>query len=179
MPQADDNHAKFMQLFLRYQPRLYAMIRAQIVNRGDAEDVMQEVATVLWREFEEYQPGTHFDRWAFRIARLQTLKYFEKRRHHRLVFDAEVMEMISEEVETANETLDDTREALEHCLGKLPEKDRTIVKLRYEPGATNRSVAEHVGKSDSAISRSLNRIYGLLLNCIQSQMTPRSAGGGR
>jgi DNA-directed RNA polymerase specialized sigma subunit len=61
----------------------------------------------------------------------------------------------------------------------LPDKDRRIVKLRYQPGATNRTVAEEVGKSDSAISRSLNRIYGLLLNCIQAQVSPRSAGGGR
>lgn len=178
MPQ-EDTHSRFMQLFLRYQPRLYAMIRAQIVNRSDAEDVMQEVATVLWKQFEDYQPGTHFDRWAFRIARLQTLKYFEKRRHQRLVFDVDVMEMITMEVESTNDNLDETREALEHCLGKLPDKDRQVVKMRYQPGATNRSVADAVGKSDAAISRALNRIYGLLLNCIQAQSSPRSAGGGR
>ena len=166
-----DKHGQFMHLFLRYQPRLYAMIRTQIFNRADAEDVMQEVATVLWQRFDDYESGTHFDRWALRITKLQILKYYEKRRHQRMVFDADVVELIFQEAETAGGNIDEVREALDHCLGKLKQNDRAVIKMRYEGDATNRAVAQRLGKSDSAISRALNRIHGLLMRCIQAQLS--------
>ena len=38
-----------------------------VFQRADAEDVMQETASVLWKKFDEFERGSHFDRWAFRV----------------------------------------------------------------------------------------------------------------
>jgi DNA-directed RNA polymerase specialized sigma24 family protein len=69
-------------------------------------------------------------------------------------------------------------DALDSCLDGLSSDDRELVKKRHEPGATNRSLSKTVGRSESAISRALNRIYLALLQCIRAKMTPEPAIGG-
>jgi RNA polymerase sigma-70 factor, ECF subfamily len=66
--------------------------------------------------------------------------------------------------------LEDTHRALAGCLQDLPTPDRELVRHRYSPLCTNRDVARMTGKSESAISRSLNRIYVALLLCIEDKL---------
>ena len=50
-------HQQFIRLFLEIQPQIYGYLRTMIFNRTDAEDVLQDVASVLWKKFDEFQPG--------------------------------------------------------------------------------------------------------------------------
>lgn len=164
----DPQHDEFMRLFLEYQPRIYGYIRSLVLQRADADDIMQETASVLWRKFEEYERGTYFDRWAFRVAWNQ-VRYFRQtkaRESKRLQFSDEVCQLLSEGSELVLDETEEVGAALERCLRKLPGKDRQMVALRFAPGGTNRSVALHLGKSDSVISRNLTRIYDSLMRCI-------------
>jgi RNA polymerase sigma-70 factor, ECF subfamily len=61
--------------------------------------------------------------------------------------------------------------ALRRCLEKLCEKDRILISLRYEPGATTQSVAHRSGRSLKGVYHSLNRIRMVLLECIQQTLT--------
>jgi hypothetical protein len=36
--------------------------------------VLQDTSAVLWRRFHEFQEGTHFDRWACRVAKISKLQ---------------------------------------------------------------------------------------------------------
>ena len=51
-----------------------------------------------------------------------------------------------------------------------PRGDRDLLRMRFEPGATNRSVARAMGYSEIRVSRTLNRTYGDLLECIQRRV---------
>ncbi|MCG8512278.1 MAG: sigma-70 family RNA polymerase sigma factor, partial [Rhodospirillales bacterium] len=155
-----DQQAEFIALFTRHHLRIQAYIRTQILNRTDAEDVMQDVSRVLWEKFDQFEQGTRFDRWAFQISRYHILKYFEKRRRDSLVFSEKLIAMIAEETEQVIEHLDDRRTALERCLGKLRNEDRDVIRMRYEEKITNSRIAERMGRSEGTISRRLNRIYG-------------------
>jgi RNA polymerase sigma-70 factor (ECF subfamily) len=55
----NDEH-DFGRLFVRYQSRIYGFIRSLVVHRDDAEDLLQETASVLWRKFGEFRPGSDF-----------------------------------------------------------------------------------------------------------------------
>ena len=52
-----------MRLWVQYQSRVYAYIRALVFRRADAEDILQEVAVVLWRKYDQFEPGSRFDQW--------------------------------------------------------------------------------------------------------------------
>ena len=170
---AADRHDEFMALFLEHQPRIYAYIRSLLYQRADADDVMQETSAVLWKKFGDFEKGTHFDRWAFRTAYHQ-VRYFRQKKARegkRLLFSDNVLELLSDEAGEMRVTDDGTREALEHCVTKLDTDAQHLLALRYAPDATNRDVARHVGRSESAISRHLSRIYHSLMQCITRQKT--------
>ena len=59
-------------------------------------------------------------------------------------------------------------DALETCVEKLPAGQRDLLKRRYEPDATSRRVAQTLGRSESSISRALNKIYRQLMTCIET-----------
>ena len=172
------DHESFMRLWIQHQMRVYAYIRTLVFDRADAEDVLQEVALVLWRKFDQFEPGTRFDQWAYRVAHNQVLYYRQKKRRDALVFSQDLLEAVAEQAAAENQPCGDYLDALESCLDKLPAHDRELVRRRYEPGATNRSVSDDVGRSESAISRGLNRIYMALLRCIRVRMAVDAATGG-
>lgn len=167
-----DRHDEFMELFLEHQPRIYGYVRSLLLQKSDADDVMQETASVLWKKFNEFERDTHFDRWAFRVAFHQVRKFRQSkaREAKRISFSDEVLDLLSEEARSVLDRTEETAAALELCLRKLPEKDRRTVALRYEDGATNRSVAAQIGKSESVVSRTLSRAHDSLMRCVSLQL---------
>lgn len=167
-----------MRLWVQHQARVYAYIRALVFRRADAEDLLQEVAVVLWRKFDQFEPGTRFDQWAYRVARNQVLYYRQKKQRDRLLFNQDLIDSIADRMASTSPSSGAYSDALESCLSGISSNDRELVQKRHEPGATNRSIAKLIGRSESAISRALNRIYLALLQCIRGKMPSESAIGG-
>lgn len=161
---------RFMRLFVGVERRVYGLILAMVGNPSDADDVMQEAAAVMWRKFDEYKPGTDFAAWALSVGRFQAMSFRKKRAIQRVRFSDQTLEVIAEQFASRPDRADISREALRTCLAKLGERDRQLVELRYEPGATTKSVAEHVSRSVDAVYKALNRIHGALLRCIRQQL---------
>jgi RNA polymerase sigma-70 factor, ECF subfamily len=167
-----------MQLFLKAQPRVYSYLRTMVLNYNDAEDVFQEVASVLWQKFDEFQPGTRFDHWACKVAYNQALFHRQKRQRSKLVFGDDVLALIAEKAAAENETFEEFQDAMRGCVQELPQRDREMIRLRFESEATNRSVAHAMGRSETAISRGLTRVYATLLDCVRKHTGSTQPGGG-
>lgn len=167
-----------MRLWVPHQMQTHAYIRTLVADRAATEDILQETAAVAWRKFDLFEPGTRFDQWVYRIAHNQVLYYARKRRRDLLMFGDELLEQIAEESAAESSASNDYLHALESCLQKLAEHDRRLVRKRYAAGATNRSVSQEVGRSESAISRALNRIQLALLHCIHAALAV-GPGGSR
>ena len=163
--------AEFMRLFLSNERRIYGLIFSLVPDWADADDLMQEVSTVLWRKFGEFEPGTNFSAWALKIARFQVLAYRKKQRVERArLSDRTVEQLADRALMRASEPVDGRREALKRCLGRLRDQDRQLIQLKYNPGATTKSVAETVGKSIHAVYKGLNRVHSQLLDCVTNSM---------
>lgn len=167
----------FRQQWVHWQPRIYAYIRTVVFNRSDAEDLLQEVASVLWRKIADFEPGTRFDQWAFSVARNKVLNFQKKKARERVRFSDAFEAVMAEEAAAASGQSADLLDALESCVEKLPAHHRDLLRRRYEPQATSRSVAQALGRSEATISRTLNRIYGLLMSCIDASATAGLATG--
>lgn len=168
MPVEQSRQHVFRRHWVRWQPRIYAFIRTVVFRRADAEDVLQEVAAVLWDKIGEFEEGTRFDQWAFQIARYKILNFQKQKARERVKFSDALEETIADEFAAAQHETNDQIDALERCVEKLSTEHRTLLKQRYEPGATSRSVARRVGRSESAISRTLSKIYAMLSRCMQA-----------
>jgi len=158
---------RFAQLLATCQRRVFLYALGLVHNAADAEEILQETNLVLWRKFDQYQPGTNFAAWACRIAYYEVLKFREQRAREERVFSNEFVEALAVESESAMDLLDARRDALVRCLGKLSNSDRQLVTRRYQERATTRSVATALGRSVQGTRKALHRIRMALLACIQ------------
>lgn len=160
-----DQQELFRRQWVQWQPAIYAFIRTMIFDRADAEDELQNVAEILWRKIDQFEEGTRFDQWAYQVARNVVLNYQKKAKRRRVVFSEEITRQLADEAAHAAVDSRAEIEALETCIGELPKDDQDLVRWRYAPQATNRSVAARTGRSESAVSRALSRIHRTLTRC--------------
>jgi len=156
----------FVQLLTQYQQRVLLFILSLVPHRADAEEILQETNLVLWRRFDEFQPGSDFRAWAFQVAYHKVKAFQERQGRERLRFGPKVMERLAE-IAAAEDSMPAILEALDECKKKLSEQDRELIELRYQPGATTASVAAELGRSVAAVYKAIVRIRRTLYDCIQ------------
>lgn len=172
----DERYEQFVSLFTRHERGLRAFVRSLVFSWDDANDVMQNTGLVLWRKFDSFDQETDFMRWACVVARFEVLAWRRDKARDRHIFDEDLVNMLAEEATDEHEVLANERRALEVCLQKLPEKQRSIVIAAYEPGVRLNQVAETLGKTATAFYKTLNRARGGLLKCIESQVILEKGG---
>ena len=158
-------HALFLTLLTANEAAIRAYVRRLVPTRQDAADVMQGIALVLWRKFEELHDPEGFRPWAFAIARYETLGWLRDKARNRLVLAEDVIDVVADESARQESRLDAQRDALADCLEKLPADHRELVLAAYAPDASIQNVAERSGRTVAAFYQWLHRIRGRLLDC--------------
>ena len=151
-----------------------AFIRQQVPSRTDADDILQEVAVVLWEKFDEFRAGTSFTAWACGIARYKILAWLRDKGRDRMVLDADVVELIADDSLRAESHLEQQREALEKCFRKISAADRDLLTQAYRRDTTIRDVAAASGRSPNGFYQWLHRMRLLLLECISHELAEES-----
>ena len=64
----DDNAAAFEELMRRYQSRIMTVLRHMVGERGQAEDLAQDVFLRVYRARKNYAPKAKFSTWLFTIT---------------------------------------------------------------------------------------------------------------
>jgi RNA polymerase sigma-70 factor (ECF subfamily) len=160
-------HDRFLRLFTTNEPAVRAFVRRLVPLREDAQDVMQEIALVLWRKFGEYKSSNDFRRWAFGVARYEILAWLRDKTRDRHLLAADVVELLADESVKADRRLESQRDALRACLDKLPKPERQLVMAAYGRGACIQDVAAFSGRTVAAFYQWLHRVRLLLLNCVR------------
>lgn len=159
------DRAEFVTQLTGYQRRLFGYIATLLPNPADTEEVLQQTNMVLWSKAHEFEPGTSFRAWSFRIAHLEVLGFLRRGSRERHLFGGALVETMAAEVEAFDS--ERPTQALRTCLEKLSAADRDLIGRRYAVGATVKQVAESQNRPASSIYRSLDRIRYWLLECIQ------------
>lgn len=173
---AQDRQEQFLALFVPCQGNLRAFIRSILWDRNKSDDVFQEVALVLWRQFESYDPGRAFGPWARGVAANTVLKCLDRDRHAPVLLSTKAIEAIQDafaELDASTDSTDD--EVLRHCLERLPEKSRWLVHLRYRQLMRLAEIAVQVKSTPDAVHKALARVRLALQKCVERRL--KSLGG--
>lgn len=170
-PAETERHHCFLRSFTAHEPAIRAHVRRLVPFRADADDVMQEVSVVLWEKFDSFRDGADFKAWAFGVARFEVLAWLRDRGRDRLVLDEEVVTKIAEETTAEEPHLARQREALEHCLKKVPGDQRDLLMRAYQPESSIQEVAQGSGRSVAGFYQWLHRMRRMLLECIRRTLT--------
>lgn len=162
---------EFGILVSRHQAALYAYILTIMPDRFAAHDVLQESVLVMWRKLKEFEKGTNFPAWAYRIAYWQTMAHLKKVKRAGLVeLEPEIMELLAREAESSLEGFEGRHQALRTCLQALAAGDASILQAHYQRGEAVAEIAGRLGRTRDAIKQVLMRIRKRLRQCIESKL---------
>ena len=119
MPSLDSN--EFVSLLTASQRRLYAFICTLVIDRTDADEVLQETNLALWEQAERFEAGTNFLAWSCRIAHYKVLKLRDTAKRHRVRLDDAVLELL------ATETIEKERAAGRRAAEEFEQHRRLLV----------------------------------------------------
>jgi len=138
-------------------PRLRRFAHALTRDPADADDLAQMTAEKAFRSFGQFQPGTRFDSWIFRICRtawIDTLRSRARRSAHEA--PAEAGEAIGHDPRPATEAAIDLNTAIA-AMQRLPEEQREVIALILIEGFGYRETAEILGQPIGTVSSRLVR----------------------
>jgi RNA polymerase sigma-70 factor (ECF subfamily) len=171
-PSDQPSHDQFLRLYAAHEAVLHMFVRSMVPTRDEASEVMQEVIVVLWQKFagvREFRP------WAFGVARNVALRHLERRKRDRHVFDDELAARLADLAALDEPRHLDEREALEHCLEKLPAAQRELVLTAYTKGTRMDELAAARGQTPMSLYKVLHRLRQALLECVQRSLAQEGA----
>ena len=163
----------FLRLFIANQKNIYSYILALVRNRDVADDIMQETLTVMWRKFDQFNPGTSLAAWGIAIARNFVLRHYRGQSGNSPQFRPDVIELLDKKAVQRQNNLSDKLDVLSECLGKLSPHDRHLIQLRYEQNLKVKEIAQVVRRPLHGLYKAMARIHDALLWCVARQMAQR------
>jgi RNA polymerase sigma-70 factor, ECF subfamily len=143
------------ELYATEMPRVYNFFRYRVGDDALAEDLTSTTFEKAWRGRSQYRRDlAAFSTWLFSIARNVATDYYRRRR----------VELPLDDVRShADDTLVDTAQnhaeikQLSVLLGRLAERERELLAMKYGAGLTNRDIARVTGLSESNVGTILHR----------------------
>jgi RNA polymerase sigma factor (sigma-70 family) len=165
---ARGDQSAFARLYRTAAPRIFGVIVRMVRDKGEAEDLLQDVFTTAWRSADRFDAarGSAMT-WLVTLARNRTID--RMRQHHELPLgDDEPWLDIPDDDPTpaARAEANEERTRLERCLQQLDALHRGVVREAFYTGAAYNDLAERrsvpLGTMKSWIRRSLMQLKACL-----------------
>lgn len=173
---------QFITLLTNSHKRIYNFIGSMVVDRNDADDIMQETSLALWKHADEFQEGTDFGAWACSFAYYRVIK-LRRAKHYRLKLADRVVERLASDAlgETqldrmmAAEQFELRRRALVECLRVVPDRNRGLLLDYYANGRSLADIGLGIGRNANAVAQLFHRLRSLLRDCMAKRLATRPA----
>ena len=177
---SSSNTERFVQQLAEQQNRLYGYVYSLVGDHSRAADVLQETNLVLWRKIDEFDSAKPFLAWAFGVARFQVLAHLRDQKRDRLLLDAELVDVISDEAERQAGQMDQLRDALRssHAVvrARRPNNRHASSQVRMAAGELGGSTRErsHL-ENDHCRDATTNQLRPALIRRIEVIVVGRPA----
>jgi RNA polymerase sigma-70 factor (ECF subfamily) len=166
------SEADFNALYERYFQRVYSFTFARLRNRADAEEVVQETFTAVFRSIDAYRGQSSLLCWIYGIAKNNVNNHLRRARSHDLRVErcepGMLMGSASLDSSTPEEQLSLRRyeESVRKMFGQVTDWQCEVFRLRHVENLTIGEIAERVKKSNDAVRSSLYRVKRMLLEAV-------------
>ena len=133
-------------IWTHYASDLFGYLVSLLCSRQDAEDILQDVFVTIARKREAVARARHLKAYLFRIARNVAINRIRKNRRMRAQ-DHDYSDWLLNEKE--GQDRDQRTEEIQSALAALPEKQRTVVSLRFYRDKTLPEIGELLGISEN------------------------------
>jgi RNA polymerase sigma-70 factor (ECF subfamily) len=153
--------AAFEQLSSAYADRLFMLLLRLLGDRGEAEDIAQEVILRAWQGISRFQGRSSYFTWLYRIAVNEANRALEKRARR-----PAGVPIGERELQLPTSPADDPfrqaeaselRVALGRAIAELPPPLRVAIVLRDVEGLSTQEAAEIAGMGQAAFKSRLHQ----------------------
>lgn len=169
-PREIETRERLTGCWLAAEPAVRAFVAAAVRSVSDREDVLQQVALTVARRFEEYDERRPFVAWVLWLAKSRIIDFYRSQERQRLVLADGMLDRVAETLVERNCRVSPRRDALEHCLERLPKRSRSLVTLRYRDSLSMDQIAAAVRSTPGAVRVALFRIREALAACVERQL---------
>jgi RNA polymerase sigma-70 factor (ECF subfamily) len=160
--------AAFEEIVSRYESRAFNLALKFTRNREDAEEVLNDVFTTLFKKIASFQGKSAFSSWLYRIVvNAAFMKLRKRKQQHTIAIEDlapsirqqyldwpdQLLESRSDNVSINNQL----KVILEGAVRRLPEQYRSVFVLRDVDGLSNQEVSEILSISIPAVKSRLHR----------------------
>ena len=167
----------FEEIMQRYESKVFNMAIRFTRNQEDAEEVLQDVFSTLYRKVEGFQGKSAFSSWLYRIVVNAAFMKLRKRKQNQTIsiedlapavrqycLDCDAMVSSRSDSVSINREL---RDIIQNAINRLPEQYRAVFVLRDVDGMSNQEVGEILGLSIPAVKSRLHRSRLMLRKKLQ------------
>lgn len=146
----------FRKLYTEHQ----AMVRQMCLgymkgNRSDADDLVQEIFSIVWNKLSSFRGESQHKTWIYRITVNSCLHHIRKQKQQRTLSWESLSAEPRQEAENPNQ--EEQFQNLFQAIGKLEELDRLIVMMSLE-GEKQAAIAEVLGIQPGNVRVRMHRI---------------------
>jgi RNA polymerase sigma factor (sigma-70 family) len=158
------------------QPRLKVLFSRHRIPPQDTEDILQQTLLALVYQWNNVRDP---EAWLFGTLRNKCRIYWRDRR--RLLYeavDAAVLEWVAEPQAPVQERQDLWHD-FETLLDQLPQRCRSLLRMRYGLGYEPPEIADHLGYSRASINKVTTRCLAALTHRLVESGRPKKNPRGR
>lgn len=144
------NEQAFNQLVLRYQEKIYWIVRRMIGNHDEADDITQNVFIKAYHSLKKFKGESSFYTWIYRIAINLSLNEIRRKKLRQVLSlgehdsayhqsqDLQPLEQLEKE---------EQRMLIQQAIDLLPEKQKKVFVLRYYEELPYEEISRILGTS--------------------------------
>jgi RNA polymerase sigma-70 factor (ECF subfamily) len=167
----------FEEIISRYESKVMSLALRFTRNQEDAEEVMQDVFTTVYRKIDGFRGQSAFSSWLYRIVVNAAFMKLRKRKQTQTVsmddlspaikqycFDRETFNGAhSQNIAISHEM----QSAIQNAVNRLPDQYRAVFVLRDVDGLSNQETGEILNLSIPAVKSRLHRSRIMLRKKLQ------------
>jgi len=160
----------YEELMNGHVSRLRAFVAVKVPAAHLVDEVTHRTFVYAYRNIDKFKAGTRFGAWlrsiAANIVRSETERFARSNRNRERFAEEKSVELLQTRV---SEYRADMLDHLGHCLDKLSEEARELLRLKYTLGCSTNEVSERIGRTASFVRTSLFRTRKALKDCMERQ----------
>jgi RNA polymerase sigma-70 factor (ECF subfamily) len=152
----------FARLYDYFFPKVYAFVLSKVGETGTAEDIVSDVFMKLLDNLHKYEDrGAPFAAWLFTIARNQIYDYYSRNQRNASISLDETIEIKDDKKDSSPHVLaqeSELKDKVKQVMKNLPERELSILQMKFFSGLTNREIALCLDLSESNVGIILYRV---------------------
>lgn len=158
-----NDYVSYNQLFERYYACLCQYAYSLLMDKNDAEDVVQELFLTLWKNRERIEIKENVSGYLYRATKHLALNHLRSKMHFNNL--SESQDQLSYEDNRVES--EEFRIALYACIDRLPDRSREVLLLHRIKGMKQKEISERFEISVKTIKNQIWSSLQKLRRCLE------------